>query len=258
MKYGFIGAGNMGSAIVKSLIKSTNDIVLSDRSGKAKVLAEELNIKYDTNEFIANNCEYIFLGVKPYMLKDVVKPLKDILNKRKPVVVSMLAGVNIKDIEEHLDTPIIRIMPNTPTAIGKGVIPYCTNDKVTEDKLNIWLNDMRYSGLLDSLEEKLIDAASALSGSGPAYVYELIEAMADGAVLCGMPRAKAYKYASYTLLGSASMQLETNLHPGVLKDQVTSPGGSTIEGLRVLEENGFRGTIINCIKAAYDKNKKLK
>ena len=128
MKYGFIGAGNMGSAIVKSLIRSTDDIVLSDRSGKAKVLAEELNIKYDTNEFIANNCEYIFLGVKPYMLKDVVKPLKDILNKRKPVVVSMLAGVNIKDIEEHLDTPIIRIMPNTPTAIGKGVIPYCIND----------------------------------------------------------------------------------------------------------------------------------
>lgn len=168
MKYGFIGAGNMGSAIAKSLIRSTDDIVLSDRSGKAKVLAEELNIKYDTNEFIANNCEYIFLGVKPYMLKDVVKPLKDILNKRKPVVVSMLAGVNIKDIEEYLDTPIIRIMPNTPTAIGKGVIPYCTNDKVTEDKLNTWLNDMRYCGLLDSLEEKLIDAASALSGSGPA------------------------------------------------------------------------------------------
>lgn len=258
MKYGFIGAGNMGSAIVKSLIRSTDDIVLSDRSGKAKVLAEELNIKYDTNEFIANNCEYIFLSVKPYMLKDVVKPLKDILNKRKPVVVSMLAGVNIKDIEEHLDTPIIRIMPNTPTAIGKGVIPYCINDQVTEEKLNIWLQDMKYCGLLDSLEEKLIDAASALSGSGPAYVYELIEAMADGAVLCGMPRAKAYKYASYTLLGSASMQLETDLHPGVLKDQVTSPGGSTIEGLRVLEENGFRGTIINCIKAAYDKNKKLK
>ena len=179
MKYGFIGAGNMGSAIVKSLIRSTDDIVLSDRSGKAKVLAEELNIKYDTNEFIANNCEYIFLGVKPYMLKDVVKPLKEILNKRKPVVISMLAGVNIKDIEEYLDTPIIRIMPNTPTAIGKGVIPYCTNDKVTEDKLNTWLNDMRYCGLLDSLEEKLIDAASALSGSGPAYVYELIEAMAD-------------------------------------------------------------------------------
>ena len=112
MKYGFIGAGNMGSAIAKSLIRSTDDIVLSDRSGKAKALADELNIKYDTNEYIASNCDFIFLGVKPYMLKDAVKPLKEILNKRKPVVISMLAGVNIKDIEEYLDTPIIRIMPN--------------------------------------------------------------------------------------------------------------------------------------------------
>lgn len=257
-KYGFIGAGNMASALIKVLIHKTNDIVISDRSGKAKQLAKDLNIEYSTNKDIVNRCKIIFLGVKPYMLKEVLKPLKDTINKNKPLIISMLAGVKIEDIEEYLDTPIIRIMPNTPVSVKAGVIAYCHNDLVSEEDISTFLKDFEDAGLIDKVEEKLFDVVSALSGSGPAFIYELIEALADGAVLCGMPRDKAYKYASYTILGSSTMQLETKLHPGILKDQVTSPGGSTIEGLKVLEENSFRGTIINCVKATFDKNKKLK
>lgn len=257
-KYGFIGAGNMASALIKVLINKTNDIVISDRSGKAKNLAEELNIEYSTNVDIVNRCRIIFLGVKPYMLKEVLEPIKDTINTNKPLIISMLAGVKIEDIEEYLHTPIIRVMPNTPVSVNAGVIAYCQNELVSKEDLSTFLNDFEDAGLIDRVDEKLFDAVSALSGSGPAFIYELIEALADGAVLCGMPRDKAYKYASYTILGAAKMQLETNLHPGILKDQVTSPSGSTIEGLKVLEENSFRGIIINCVKSTFDKNKKLK
>ena len=148
-------------------------------------------------------------------------------------------------------------MPNTPTAVGKGVIPYCTNDLVTEEMLTDWLGDMGPCGLLDPLEERLIDAASALSGSGPAYVYLMLEAMADGGVACGLPRAKALDYAAMTLEGAAEIFLSTHRHPGALKDAVCSPGGSTIAGVRILEERGFRGAVMDCVCAAYDKNKKL-
>ena len=172
--------------------------------------------------------------------------------------ISVLDQITREDIEEYLHTPIIRVMPNTPVSVNAGVIAYCQNELVSKEDLSTFLNDFKDTGLIDRVDEKLFDAVSALSGSGPAFIYELIEALADGAVLCGMPRDKAYKYASYTILGAAKMQLETNLHPGILKDQVTSPSGSTIEGLKVLEENSFRGIIINCVKSTFDKNKKLK
>ena len=153
--------------------------------------------------------------------------------------------------------PVIRIMPNTPTAIGKGVIQYCANRLVSEAVLSDWLQDMTPCGLVDALEERLIDAASALSGSGPAYMYIFLEALADGAVACGIPRAKAYEYAAMTMVGSAEMFLSSGKHPGALKDAVCSPGGSTIEGIQVLEEAGFRGAVMDCILAAYKKNKIL-
>ena len=259
MKYGFIGCGNMGGAIAKALSKSTTDIAVADRSGKARVLASELGITYSGNAAIAANCDRIFLAVKPHMMRDCLASLQSALAERKPLLITMAAGLEIRQIEEFAGTrlPIIRIMPNTPTAIGKGVIPYCRNDLVEEAVLADWLKDMRYCGLVDSLEERLIDAASALSGSGPAYMYMFLEALADGAVACGIPRAKAMEYAAMTMAGSAEMFLATKQHPGALKDAVCSPGGSTIAGVRTLEQHGFRGAAMDCVVATYNRNKEL-
>ena len=199
MKYGFIGCGNMGGAIARALSKQTKDIALADRSGRGKALASELGITYSDNASIAEGCGRIFLAVKPHMMKDMLLPLRNTLARRKPLLITMAAGLEIQQIEEFAGVrlPIVRIMPNTPTAIGKGVIPYCRNDLVTDSLLADWLTDMRFCGLLDSLEERLIDAASALSGSGPAYMYMFIEALADGAVACGrLP--KSSKVSAYT------------------------------------------------------------
>ena len=259
MKYGFIGCGNMGGAIARALSKQTKDIALADRSGRGKALASELGITYSDNASIAEGCDRFFLAVKPHMMKDMLLPLRNTLARRKPLLITMAAGLEIQQIEEFAGVrlPIVRIMPNTPTAIGKGVIPYCRNDLVTDSLLADWLTDMRFCGLLDSLEERLIDAASALSGSGPAYMYMFIEALADGAVACGIPRAKAMEYAAMTMAGSAEMFLETKQHPGALKDAVCSPGGSTIAGVRALEQHGFRGAAMDCVIATYNRNKEL-
>ncbi len=259
MKYGFIGCGNMGGAIARALSKTTKDIAVSDRSGKAAELARELDVLYLDNAGIAAECDIIFLGVKPHMMRDMLRPLCGILAQRKPLLVTMAAGLTIEKIEEFVGArvPVIRIMPNTPTAIGKGVIPYCCNDLVTDAMLQSWLRDMQPCGLLDELGERLIDAASALSGSGPAYMYVLLEALADGAVACGIPRGKAMEYAAMTMVGAAEMYLKTHDHPGKLKDAVCSPGGSTIAGIRALEQHGFRAAAMDCVIAAWQKNKEL-
>jgi len=259
MKYGFIGCGNMGGAIARALANSTKDITVADRSGKAKSLAAELGIGYSDNLTIASTCDRIFLGVKPHMMKDMLAPLKDVLAQRRPTLITMAAGVWISQIEEFVgcEIPVIRIMPNTPTAVGKGVTQYCCNAFVDSDVLSDWLADMAPSGLMDQLDEKLIDAASAISGSGPAYMYVFLEALADGAVTCGIPRAKAYEYAAMTMVGAAEMYLQTKQHPGALKDAVCSPGGSTIAGLRALEEHSFRAAAMDCVIATYNRNKEL-
>ena len=259
MKYGFLGCGNMGGAIARALSRKTKDIAVSDRSGKAKLLAQELGVTYSDNASIAANCDLIFLAVKPHMMKDMLLPLQNTLAQRKPLLITMAAGLEIRQIEDFVGThlPIIRIMPNTPTSVGKGVIPYCANDLVTEEMITDWLEDMSECGLLDPLEERLMDAASALSGSGPAYLYLMLEAMADGGVACGLPRAKAMDYAAMTMAGAAEIYLSTHQHPGALKDAVCSPGGSTIAGVRILEQRGFRGAAMDCVCAAYAKNKKL-
>ena len=259
MTYGFIGCGNMGGAIARALSKATKDICVCDRSGRAKTLAEELGITYSDPQTIVQTCDRIFLGVKPHMMQGVLLPLRETLEERKPLLITMAAGLEMKQIEAFAgcSLPVIRIMPNTPTAVGKGVIPYCCNEAVPEEMLSSWLEDMDFCGLLDRLEEKLIDAASALSGSGPAYLYLLLEALADGAVACGIPRAKAMEYAALTLIGSAEMVLASGKHPGELKDAVCSPGGSTIAGIRVLEQHGFRSAAMDCVVAAYHKNKEL-
>ena len=259
MKYGFIGCGNMGGAIARALAKATTDFAITDRSGRAIALAAEIPCGYLSAAEIAQQCDRIFLGVKPHMMKDVLAPLKPILQLRKPLLITMAAGLTTQQIEEFAggEIGVIRIMPNTPVSIGKGVIQYCANDLVSKDVLEDFLSDMRFSGILDRLDEKLIDAGSAISGSGPAFVYLFIEALADGAVACGIPRAKALEYAAATVIGAGELVLSSGQHPGALKDAVCSPGGSTIAGIRALENHGFRAAAMEAVISTYNRNKEL-
>ena len=259
MKYGFIGCGNMGSSLVRALHNATTDIAVADFSEKSKAFAEELGITHTDNETLVADCDRIFLAVKPHILSSCLAPLKEMLAFKKPLIISMAAGLTTQRIEQLAggNIAVIRIMPNTPVAVGQGMTQYCCNALVTPEQEASFLEDMRFSGRLDKLEERLIDAASALSGCGPAYMYMFLEALADGAVACGIPRAKAMEYAAATMIGAASMVLTTSQHPGALKDAVCSPGGSTIAGVRALEQHGFRGAVMDCVAAAYEKNQKL-
>ena len=259
MKYGFIGCGNMGGAIAKALRRQTADIMIADPAPNAKAFADSLGAVYTDNETLVSSCDRVFLAVKPHLMKGMLTPLQPILAEKKPLLITMAAGLEIAQIQSFAgcDLPIIRIMPNTPVALGKGMIQYCRNSLVADDVLADWLKDMSDCGRLDPLEERLIDAAAALSGAGPAFMYMFIEALADGAVACGIPRPKAYEYAAATMAGSAEMVLATGQHPGALKDAVCSPGGSTIAGVRALEEGGFRAAAMNCVIAACQRNKEL-
>ena len=259
MTYGFIGCGSMGGAIASRLSQSTKEITVSDRSGRAKKLAAELGISYADNITVATNCDTIFLAVKPQMLRGVLAPLRPMLALRRPLLVSMAAGIELAQVQDFAGCalPIIRIMPNTPTAVGMGVIPYCCNELVTDRALAAWIVDMQPCGMPDPLDEKLMDVSSALSGSGPAYLYIMLDALADGAAACGMPKAKALDYAARTMAGAAQMYLETRTHPAALKDAVCSPGGSTLAGVQALESAGFRSAVMDCVTAAFRKNKEL-
>lgn len=259
MKYGFIGCGNMGGAVAKALAQSTKDIAITDHSGKGRALAERLGIAYTDAETIVKECDCVFLAVKPQMMAGVLTPLVPVFQEKKPLVVTMAAGLTMERIAELAggNLPVIRMMPNTPVAVGKGMIQYCANSLVTDGQLNTWLADMAPCGRLDELGEHLIDAASALSGCGPAYMYIFLEALADGAVACGIPRAKAMEYAAATMVGAAEMVLTSGQHPGALKDAVCSPGGSTIQGVKALENHGLRAAAIAAVEAACEKNKQL-
>ena len=259
MKYGFIGCGNMGGAIARALSKTTSEIMICDRSGRAQILAEELGCIYADPWTIAATCERIFLAVKPQMMKDALVPLQKALRENKPLLITMAAGLEISRIQElaGAELPVIRIMPNTPVQVGKGMTLYCCNDLVEQELLEDFLDDMAFTGHMDQLPEHLIDAAGVVSGCGPAYMYMFAEALADGAVACGVPRAKALEYAAATLAGAGEMLLQTGEHPGKLKDNVCSPGGSTIAGVNVLEERAFRGAVMDCVKAAFKRNQEL-
>ena len=258
-KIGFIGAGNMGSALAKaaSLADSTKIYLYDKDEAKATAAAKEIGADFTTAERIAKECDFIFLAVKPNIVPYVAKELSEHLARRKGyTVVSMAAGVSIASLEEYFgksEAPIIRIMPNTPAALGVGMTLWCKNDKVTFKAAAAFEKIMAKSGALDSIDEKLIDAASAVSGCGPAFVYMFIEALADGAVECGLPRDKALLYASQTLIGAAEMVKQTGKHPEALKDAVCSPGGSTIAGVHALEEGAFRSDTANAVLAAYRK-----
>lgn len=258
MRYGFIGCGNMGGAVARAVCRGAGagQVVLANRTAaKAEALAGELGCTAAGNEEAAD-CDFVFLGVKPQMMAGVLAELTPRLAARTDpfVLVSMAAGLSMQRLRQMAggEYPIIRMMPNTPVAVGAGMIQYCSLG-VTADRLEAWRQAMAPAGRLDEVAEGQMDAASCVSGCGPAWAYQFIEALADGGVAAGLPRAKAQEYAAQMLLGSARMVLESGRHPGELKDAVCSPGGSTIQGVRVLEERAFRGAVTDAVLAAYEK-----
>lgn len=264
MKFGFIGTGNMGGALAAAAVKGAgrDQVLLANRTpAKAAALAEKLGCSFGDNRQVAETCDLIFLGVKPHMMGGLLAELAPVLRARKTpfTLVSMAAGLTIHRLQGLAGEtwPILRIMPNTPVEIGQGMILYTASGEVQEAALAAFLTGMAPAGRLDPIPEALMDAGSAVSGCGPAFVYLMIEALADGGVACGLPRQKAMEYAAQTLAGAAGMVLETGRHPGALKDAVCSPGGSTIQGVRTLEELGFRSAACEAVIAAFDKTREL-
>lgn len=259
-KFGFIGIGNMGGAIAAAVAKVAAPeeiLVAAKHPERAAAFAKTIGCEAVTNETVAKKAKFVVLGVKPQFMAEVLAQLQDILAARQDVVlVTMAAGLTMANIETMAGGrfPVIRIMPNTPAQIGEGVILYDANARVMEDDLKEFLAALAPAGMLDRLPEKLIDAGSALAGSGPAYVSMFMEALADGAVACGLPRDKALQYAAQTLIGTAQLMLQTGKHPGQMKDAVCSPGGSTIVGVGELEKGGMRGTVMEAVIATYRKN----
>ena len=257
--FGFIGTGNMGGALARAAAKKlpAEDIILSDGYGEvARKLAAELGCQAASVAEVAEKAYFIWLGVKPQVIGSVLQGIAPVLKARKDfVLVSMAAGVSIAQIQGYAGGayPVIRIMPNIPVKAGGGVILYDATENVTSEDLDCFCQSMACAGLVDRLPEKLIDAGSALSGCGPAFVSLFAEALADGAVACGLSRSAANTYAAQTLLGTAQYLLQTGQHPAALKDAVCSPGGSTIAGVKALEDGGFRGTVMEAVCAAYEK-----
>ena len=258
---GFIGTGNMGGALARAVCQALppQQVVLANRTAqKARTLAAELGCRFGSNEEAAQ-CRYIFLGVKPQMMAGLLSTLKPTLSARTDpfVLVSMAAGLTCAQIREMagVTCPVIRIMPNTPVSIGQGVVQVCTLDG--EEEMEEFLRMLSPAGLVDPIPESLMDAASALSGCGPAFAYLFLEGLADGGVACGLPRDKALSYAAQMLSGAANLALQSGQHPGALKDAVCSPGGSTIQGVRALEARGFRSAAMEGVLAAWEKTRAL-
>ncbi len=258
LKIGFIGAGNMGGALACAAAKGGYDVLISDKDDdKAKQLADKISATVSDNLTVAAKCDYIFFGVKPQFMSDMICEIRDTLTERKDkfVIVSMAAGVSTETIENELKAklPVIRIMPNMAAAVGQGTILCAKGTAVTNSKVTTLSEILCKAGIFDVIPESLIDAGCALSGSGPAYVYMFIEAMADGGVKCGLPRDKAILYAANTVLGAARTVLETGSHPAALKDGVCSPAGTTVAGVAALEERAFRGAVIDAVVAGFNR-----
>lgn len=265
-QFGFIGCGNMGGALVRAIATNIDgkQILIADRIAQNTATLQEkcgVDVAKDAAE-VAADAKYIFLGVKPQGMRGLLSELAPVLKARKErfVLISMAAGVTLQSLEEMLGwqgAPMIRILPNTPAAVGKGMTLYCCNSAVSSEEESEAVFALRSAGEVDLLEEHLIDAGCAVSGCGPAFVYLFMEAMADGAVAAGLPRQKAMLYAAQTVSGAAEMLLASGNHPGALKDAVCSPGGSTIQGVKALEEGAFRASVIRAVTAAFEKTQEL-
>ena len=264
MKYiaGFIGCGNMGGALARAAVASIggNNIAVCDRdTAKASILCEECGATQLSFEEIFANCKFVFLGVKPQAMGNVLSPAIEIINQSNSILVTMAAALEISYFENHLGItrPIIRIMPNTPASVGEGMILYDANSITTSETINEFLEILSKAGKLDNLPEKLIDAGSAVSGCGPAFAFMFAEALADAGVECGLPRDKAIMYAAQMMKGSAELILK-EMAPATLKDKVCSPGGTTIAGVHALENGAFRASVMNAVTSAYKRTLELK
>ena len=265
MKFGFIGAGNMGGALARAVTRTVpgEDIMIADASAeKAASLAKELGAEQVTNVTAAYKADVLFLGVKPQMMEALFDDLLvEVLRARREelTLVSMAAGVEIEKVRDLSGgrNPVIRIMPNTPCAVGEGMILFAAEERVTDDTKKRVMDALSGAGRLIEMSEDHIDAGTAVSGCGPAYVDLFIEALADGGVAAGLSRAVALELAEQTVLGSARLLIETGQHPAAMKDAVCSPGGSTIEGVRSLEGAGFRSAVIEAVISAWLRNREL-
>lgn len=264
MKLGFIGMGNMGGAILKGYLSrgicDPKEIIAFDvDEEKIRSLANEWGITVAKSEaHVVKNADMVILAIKPNVYDIVLSSISDALTD-KTVLVSIAAGIRLSYLEGFFNKNIkaIRVMPNTPALTGKGMSALCFNRHVSEKEIWEATELFKILGLVEIVEESLMDAVIGVSGSSPAYVYMFIEALADGAVGQGMARKQAYIFASQAVLGAASMVLETGMHPGELKDMVCSPGGTTIEAVSILEEKGFRNAVISAVRKAAEKSREM-
>ncbi len=261
---GFVGCGNMGFALASAAAKKVTGekIILSCKTAEhAKEKAERLGAAYGQAEDAARDARFVFIGVKPGNLYEVSEKVSPVLKERTDefIVVSMLAGVGLKTLGDVFGrkAKIIRIMPNTPALVGEGLTLFCTSAAVTQEEKKEFSELLGFSGVIDEISENLIDAASAVSGCGPAFLYMFADALSEGAVYCGLKKEKALYYALTMIKGSCALALETKKHPGVLTDEVCSPGGSTIEGVRTLEDAAFSGNVMEAVINAYKKTLEL-
>nr|UWU45216.1 pyrroline-5-carboxylate reductase [Vitis yeshanensis] len=254
-KLGFIGAGKMAESIAKGVVHSglmpASRISTAPRSSSRQDAFESFGVKiFETNQRVVEDSDVVVFSVKPQVVEDVVLELRPLLTKKK-LLVSVVAGVKLKHLQEWAGhSRFIRVMPNTPAAVGKAASVMSLGKSATEEDGGLIANLFGAIGKIWRADEKYFDAVTGLSGSGPAYIYIAIEALADGGVAAGLPRELAWNLASQTVLGAADMAISTGKHPGQLKDDVASPGGTTIAGIYELEKGGFRGVLMNAVVAA--------
>jgi pyrroline-5-carboxylate reductase len=261
---GFIGAGNMAEALIRGLVKG-NHIAAGSvlASGPRRERLEELRHKYaietlTDNQAVARRCNIVVLSVKPQIMDKVLREIGDQL-KSGTLVISIAAGVDTATIEEAVadGVRVVRAMPNTPALVGAGATAVSAGKYASEADMATARAMFDAVGITVELEEIHLDAVTGLSGSGPAYVFLILEALSDAGVKVGLARRNAQKLAAQTVMGSAKMLLETDEHPGKLKDMVTSPGGTAIAGLHTLEEGGLRTTLINAVETATKRSREL-
>lgn len=261
---GFIGSGNMGQAMIGGINKAglvnSENIIVSDLSkDKLDYISETYNSQVTTDSTkLVRESDIIFLAIKPNIYEVVLNSIKEYITQDK-VIVSIAAGKNIESLEALLgkDVKIVRAMPNTPALVNEGMSALCKNSNVDIEEFNFIKDIFGSFGKAEEVPEYLFDSVIGASSSSPAYAFIFIEALADAAVLGGMPRDKAYVFAAQSLLGSAKMVLETKKHPGELKDMVCSPAGTTIEAVATLEKTGFRNAIIESVRECMKKSQEM-
>lgn len=265
MRIGFIGLGNMASAMIGGMIEKgtakAEDITGSARTEETRRrIGEKYGITtYEDNRYAARAADILFLAVKPIVLREVIEEIRDVV-KKECLIVSIAAGRSLNYLKEAFGRPelkIIRCMPNTPAMVLEGCTGVSAGEEVPAEDIDRVVKLLESFGKADVIPERLMDVAAGVSGSSPAYVFMFIEAMADGAVAAGMPRKQAYEFAAQAVLGSAKMVLETGMHPGELKDMVCSPGGTTIQAVKVLEEKGMRAAVMDAVEACIEKAKNM-